>query len=248
MPLHDWTKVNSGLYHHFHQFWSTEICRALNRGPLPKTLSALVEQRSGFKEPDVVAVELNEPDEPWSGGGATAVLERPRTRITRKSDRDHYTDRANRIVIRHRLGRIVAFIEIVSPGNKESAPAIRQFVEKIAEALRQGIHVLVIDPLPPSPRDFNGIHKAIWDEIDVEDFELPASQNRIMASYEIEARGAYAAHIETVGVGDMLPSMPLFIAPGAHVLVPLETSYMSAWQDTPEAVQRLLLPKPTVKS
>ena len=241
MPLHDWTKVNSGLYHHFHQVWAVEISRALNRGRLPKTLSALVEQRSGFKEPDVVAVELAIPEELWSSPGGTAVLDRPRTRITRKSDDEHYSGKASRIVIRHRLGRIVAFIEIVSPGNKDGAPAMQQFVEKIAEALRQGIHVLVIDPFPPSPRDPDGIHKAIWDCIHVEEFELPVNQNRVLASYECEARGAYASHIETVGVGDTLPEMPLFIAPGAHVLVPLEGPYMAAWQDTPEAMQRLVV-------
>ena len=54
MPLHDWTRVPSGLFHHFHQDWSIEITRALNRGRLPKGLSALVERRAGVKEPDVL--------------------------------------------------------------------------------------------------------------------------------------------------------------------------------------------------
>jgi len=238
MPLHDWTKVNSGLYHHFHQGWCWEISRALNRGRLPKNLSALVEQRSGFKEPDVVAVELATPDEPSSSSGGVAVFDRPRTRITRLSDDEHYAGKADRIVIRHRLGRIVAFIEIVSPGNKDSGPAIEQFVEKIANALRQGIHVLAIDPFPPAARDPDGIHKAIWDLIHVEDFKLPADQNRTLVSYEGDS--VYSAFIETVGLGDSLPDMPLFIAPGAHVLVPLESSYMAAWEDTPEAIQRLV--------
>ena len=43
MPLHDWTRVPAGLFHHFHQFWAVEICRKLNRGRLPPGLSALVE-------------------------------------------------------------------------------------------------------------------------------------------------------------------------------------------------------------
>ena len=46
------------------------------------------------------------------------------------------------------------------------------------------------------------------------------------------------AHIETLGLGDPLPDMPLFIAPGAHVLIPLEAAYMNAWEDTPAAVRR----------
>jgi Protein of unknown function (DUF4058) len=241
MPMHDWTKVNSGLYHHFHQVWMVEISRALNRGKLPKNLSALVEQRTGFKQPDVVAVEVTIPDEPWSSSGGTAVLDRPKTRITRKSEDEYYAESASRIVLRHRLGRIVAFIEIVSPGNKDGRPALDEFVEKIVESLRQGIHVLVIDPFPPTPRDPDGIHKAIWDQIHVEDFDLPPNQNRVLASYEFETRGAYTSHIETIGVGDSLPEMPLFIAPGVHVLVPLEGPYMAAWQDSPEAMQRLVV-------
>jgi hypothetical protein len=240
MPLHDWTKVNSGLYHHFHQGWCWEISRALNRGRLPRNLSALVEQRSGVKEPDVVAVELAAPAEPEppARDGGVAILDRPRTRIVRQADDEHYAAKASRIVIRHHLGRIVAFIEIVSPGNKDSVPALDQFIEKIAGALRQGVHVLTIDPFPPTPRDPHGIHKSIWDRIHVEDFELPTDRNRILASYEGDS--VYSAFVETVGVGDSLPDMPLFITPGAHVLVPLESSYMAAWEDSPSAIKRLV--------
>ncbi len=242
MPLHDWTKVNSGIFHHFHQGWCWELGHALNRnGVMPKNLAALVEQKHGFKEPDVVAVELNLPDDTgsgYSGSGGTALLERPKTRVTRQTDDEHYAGKASRIVIRHRLGRIVAFIEIVSPGNKDGAPAIRQFVEKVAEALRSGIHVLVVDPFPPTPRDPDGIHKAIWDCLHVEDFEVPAGQNRVLASYE--GAGVFSAFIETVGVGDTLPDMPLFIAPGEHIMVPLESSYMAAWTASPNAIHRLV--------
>ena len=60
----------------------------------------------------------------------------------------------------------------------------------------------------------------------------------MLASYESD--GVYSAFIETVGVGEPLPDMPLFLTPGAHVLVPLEGPYMAAWEDTPEAVQRLV--------
>jgi len=234
MPLHDWTRVPSGLFHHFHQFWAMEICRKLNRGRLPAELSALVEQRSGPKETDVLAVELAAPDDSAQGGAA--VLERPKTTIQRQTDKAYYADKADRIVIRHHLGRIVAFIEIVSPGNKDGDRALEQFVGKIADVMQQGIHVLVLDLFPPPTRDPAGIHKAIWDQFDREDFELSPQQDRVFASYE--SAGEQIAHIETIGLGDPLPEMPLFIAPGAHVLVPLEESYMSAWEDTPAAVRR----------
>jgi hypothetical protein len=63
MPIHDWTRVPAGLFHHFHQDWSIEIARELNRGRLPRGLSALVKQRAGPLEPDVLAIE--------SAGGTT---------------------------------------------------------------------------------------------------------------------------------------------------------------------------------
>jgi hypothetical protein len=134
-------------------------------------------------------------------------------------------DWTNRIIIRHRLGKIVAFIEIVSPGNKDGAPALKRFVEKVVESLHQGVHVLVIDPFPPTPRDPFGIHKAIRDCIEEEEFDLPADQSRILASYEGDR--LFTGYIETVGVGETLPDIPLFIAPGAHVKVPLENIYGS---------------------
>ncbi len=197
MPLHDWTRVNAGLFHHFHQGWCWEISGALNRGQLPDGYTALVEQRSGSKE------------------------------------------KASRVVIRHQLGRVVAFIEIVSPGNKHDDLSLENFCEKIVEAIRGRVHVLVLDLFPPTRRDPFGIHKAIWDHFEDDDpIEAAAPQNRFFASYE--ADGVNTAYIETLAVGDPLPRMPLFIAPGAHILIPLEDSYIQTWTDTPRSVRQLV--------
>jgi hypothetical protein len=153
MPLHDWTRVPSGLFHDFHQSWSIRIKDALNAGRLPKGLSALVEQRFGPREADVLTVEARKkrqrPGSEEREGLLT--LERPTTKIVRRSTKEIYAGRANRIVVRHHLGRIVAVIEILSPGNKDSRAAIRDFVEKVIDFLRQGIHLLVVDLFPPRP-------------------------------------------------------------------------------------------------
>jgi hypothetical protein len=47
MPIHDWTRVEAGIFHAFHHFWITEIARALNRGLLPADYYALPEQFAG---------------------------------------------------------------------------------------------------------------------------------------------------------------------------------------------------------
>ena len=57
MPMHDWTKVYSGLFHDFHQGWSITIRNALNGGLLPKGMSAFVEHKVGVVEPDVLTVD-----------------------------------------------------------------------------------------------------------------------------------------------------------------------------------------------
>jgi hypothetical protein len=248
MPLHDWTRVPSGLFHHFHQSWSIRIADTLNAGRLPKGLSALVEQRAGAKEADVLTIERRArgPRPGAEGGGGLLMLERPATRIVRRTTKEIYASRANRIVVRHHLGRIVAVIEIVSPGNKDSRAALRDFVEKIIDFLRQGVHVLIVDLFPPTPRDPSGMHKVIWDEIHEEDFSFPEGKDRILASYE--TGGERAAYIEPVAVGDALPNMPLCLANGVYILVPLESTYRATWDANPEelrtAVETGVMPEP----
>jgi len=249
MPIHDWTRVPAGLFHHVHQEWTVEIARALNRGRLPKGIAALVEQRSGPLESDVLAIERRQNPPRWEGNGGVATESRSSTRIVRRTARDFYADRANRVVVRHHLGRIIAVIEIVSPGNKSSRVALRDFVEKTLEFLRSGVHALVLDLFPPTPRDPFGIHKAIWDEIIEEPFVFPAGKDRILVSYEMG--GVHAAYIEPVAVGDELPDMELYLANNFYVMVPLESTYRAAWDASPEdlrtAVETGVVPEPDVE-
>src|SRR5260370_32093297 len=100
MPIHDWTRVPSGLFHDFHQSWSIRIKDALNAGRLPKGLSALVEQRSGPREMDVLTVERRtKPGRAGTGDGAGVLtLERPTTTIMRRTTKEIYAGRANRLV------------------------------------------------------------------------------------------------------------------------------------------------------
>ena len=163
-------------------------------------------------------------------------MERPVTRVVHRTTKQIYATRANQIVVRHRLGRIVAVIEIVSPGNKDSRSALRDFVDKAIDFLRKGIHLLIVDPFPPSPRDPLGIHKVVWDEIADEEFAFPEGKNRTLVSYD--AGHEKVAYLETVGVGDALPDMPLILTQDLHVMVPLESTYQSTWDASPEAYRQ----------
>jgi hypothetical protein len=230
------------LFHAFHQSWSVRIQDALNSGLLPKGYYALVEQRVGGPEPDVIAVESGRGKKAKPDRGGTMVLSPPRTRMVWANEpvAVTYARKANRITVRHPLGAVVAVIEIVSPGNKGSRAAVRAFVQKAIEFLYAGVHLLVIDLFPPTPRDPQGLNKAIWDEFADEAFEPPPDEPMTLAGFD--AGPPQKAYVETVGIGDQLPAMPVFLSPGLHVLVPLETTYAATWAATPEPIRELVAP------
>lgn len=118
-----------------------------------------------------------------------------------------YATKANRIAIHHGLGEVVAIIEVVSSGNKNSRHGLRSFVEEARETLDQGVHLLVIDLFPPGPRNPQDIHKAIGEKVAEEPFELPPDKPLTLAAY---LGGLLKrAYVESVAVGDSLPDMPI---------------------------------------
>ncbi len=137
MPMHDWSRVPAGLFHHFHQHWSIEIAATLNRGRLPKGVAALVEQRSGPKESHVLAIESRgRAQSGFADDPGIATMTPPVTRFVSRTTKQIYATRANLVVLKHHLGRTIAVIEIVSPGNKDSRAALRDFVDKTIAFLR----------------------------------------------------------------------------------------------------------------
>ena len=238
MPIHDWTKVKSGTFHNFHYRWVAAIMDALNAGLLPEGYFAMAEQIVGRPEGDVVALERTNGHSKGSNGMLAVAPPRPQSRFVLPIQQERYADKANRIAIHHDLGDVVAVIEIVSPGNKGSNHAIRAFREKSAELIRQGVNLLVVDLFPPGPRDPQGIHKAIWDELTDEPFELPADKPLTLAAYQAEP--VKTAFVEPVAVGDSLRDMPLFLDGDFYVNVPLEATYQSTWNVLPKEIRSLL--------
>lgn len=248
MPLHDWTRVNSGTYHAFHNAWITHLQEALNEGLLPQDYYALGEQRAGDTGPDVLALhETNGRGEtPGSAGAASgmvAVAEAPpRVQLVQEASLEaaYYLAKRRTLVIRHVTGdRIVALIEIVSPANKHNRAAVADFVDKVLAALRTGIHVMVIDPFPPGGHDPQGMHGAIWADLGEPAYEPPADCPLTLVSYC--AKSPITAHIEPTRVGLALIDMPLFLTKEHYVPTPLEKTYMQAWAGVPQRWQRVIV-------
>ena len=243
MPVHDWTRVKAGIFHHFHHDWITEIARVLNRGLLPPENYALAPQQAAGFGPDVLTLEQtgdqDSLDSPDRGKAGSVSLASPKLKPIAETDMGFYRRKQSTIAIRHISGdTIVAMIEVVSPGNNAGAKALRAFVEKAAELLDHRIHLLIIDLHPRGRRDPQGIHSAIWGEITGEDYLAPRDQPLTLAAYEsgLTVR-AFVVH---VAVGDALAKMPLFLAPEKSIDVPLEVTYQAAFADVPRKWQRVL--------
>ncbi len=240
MPMHDWTRVNAGTYHDFHHEWISEIKRALNRGLLPPDYYAMAEQVAAGFGPDVLTLQ-DMTIEPRSGDGGTATRTRPKSTYFAEFPGTFQAQRKSMVAVRHVSGdRVVAIVEIVSPGNKSTARALKAFVGKACEFLENQVHLLLLDPFPPSPRDPDGIHAAIWDQFTGEAFALPPTRALTLVAYEADID--IRAYIETIAVGEALPEMPLFLAPEYHILVPLEATYQAAWDTVPDRWKRVVAP------
>jgi hypothetical protein len=235
MPIHDWTRVRANRFHHFHQTWTTTLAAALNAGRLPPGYFALAEQRAGGPEPDVIALELSPPPAGAAPPGLAVETAPPRAQIVVRSEAAGYARKANRISVHHPDGEVVAVIEIVSPGNKDSRHAVRAFAQKAMALLQAGIHLLIVDLFPPNRRNPQGMHKVIWDRLCDEPFELPPAKPLTLAAYAVGAE--VVAYVEPVAVGDVLPDMPIFLMPDRYVPCPLEATYQATWDVFPAVLK-----------
>ncbi len=246
MPIHDWTRVDAGIFHDFHLSWIAEIKRSLNGGLLPAGYYALAEQVTGDFGPDVLTLERpvqRSPSATEPSGGVAVAEAPPRVRFHCQPEADMYATKARTVVIRHRSRhQIIAMIEIVSPGNKAGATAFAAFVHKADQTLLSGIHMLIVDLFPPTARDPDGIHRVIWARESDGDFALPADKPLTCVSYVGYPK--LAVYLEPVAVGDPLPDLPLFLTPEVYVPVPLEATYRAAWEAVPEFLRDLLSAPP----
>jgi hypothetical protein len=111
-------------------------------------------------------------------------------------------------------------------------------VIKAAEAIRQGVHLLVIDIHPPTNRDLQGIHGAIVAQMGDHSYQAPLDKPLTLVSYVGMPIGT--AYVEPIAVGDVLPPMPLFLDEGHYVNVPLEETYASAYRGVPQRWKSVL--------
>lgn len=121
MPMHDWERVEAGIYHDFHHEWISDIKGALNRGILPPNHYALAEQVAAGFGPDVLTLQGDpESHEPDSGGGmATFTQVRPKLTPTAKKIGGISPRRMSQIAIRDVTGDARSSTRPVNCSNTE---------------------------------------------------------------------------------------------------------------------------------
>jgi hypothetical protein len=237
MPLHDWTKVDAGIFHDFHSSWIIHLKESLNEGLLPDGYYALAEQHARDRIPDVLTLHVpphGSATLPPPRDRGVALAEAP-PRVSRKLVADGpaaYQIRRRTLAIRHVSDhRIVALVEIVSPGNKDRDSSVDSFVNKVDSALTTHIHVLVADLFPPGKHDPRGIHGAIWARYGAAEYLVPSDRPLTLVSYRADS--VVEAFIEHLAAGDSLIDMPLFIDADFYVNIPLEVTYQAAYRGVP---------------
>ncbi len=232
---------------------------ALNMRLLPEAYYALAEQQGAGFEPDILTLKTKDAtvpdgdrapapaaqpagrDEAFRAPGDGVLVAEPRVRVMAETDLEFYRRRQNVVAVRHVSGdHLVAIVEIVSKGNKSGRKAFNDFVRKATEFLAHEVHLLILDLQPPTPRDPQGIHGAIWDEVAGQEYARPADKPMTLAAYE--SGPVVRAFVEPVGMGDRLIDMPLFLDPGRYVAVPLEETYQLAFDSVPGRWRMVLEP------
>ncbi len=225
----------------FHSRWINSMADALNE-LLPERYFAEPEVHAGASvEIDVGTFDGDRADsgsangQPagdagQSGGAAIAVL--PRTYSPGTPHQSVKTAFANDFEIRvfkdSGGARLIAAIELVSPGNKDDADAGRAFATKCASYLHNSIAVIVVDTV--TDRAAN-LHNEIIPLATSDAVTAMGKGTLYAVAYRPILRNGKATidfWQHQLGLDEPLPTLPLWLNAVLAVPVDLESSYMTA--------------------
>jgi hypothetical protein len=246
MPLRDHFRApldNITSWESLHHQWPAMIVIALNR-QLPARFRAEpgVHQGASF-EVDVSTYDLDSGGEPYTEGtggettGGVAVATRPavwappRATFQAATDLPDQDEFAVLIYDSRRQRRLVAAIEIISPGNKDRPESRRLFVAKCAALVQRRVSVVIVDLV--TTRHFN-LYGELLEYLEQSD---PALAPEPPATYAVACRWTHPgtplgpagwrleAWNHTLTIGQPLPTLPLWLTDDFAVPLELEASY-----------------------
>jgi hypothetical protein len=214
-----------------HATWPVMIVAAL-RPRLPKRYYALPRVHSGMSaEIDVSTYEREENDSfeggaNGSGGGVAAAVwapARPRLHVaTSLPAQDLYEVE---IYDRKRHSRLVAAVEIVSPGNKDRPEARSAFATKCAALLKDRVSVIIVDVVTTRSKS---LYEELLTLIGHSDAEAAGPEGLYSVACRVTKSAnewAFETWPQPLEVGRPLPIMPLWLADNLAVPLELESTY-----------------------
>lgn len=215
----------------FHARWANSIADALQQILPPRYVSEIQIHLGSNVEADVAEFEHPpEPDESspnGSGGVALQTWAPPAPPLTMAAE---FPDEIE-VQVRDMLNdaRLVAVVELVSPGNKDRDGARRGFAAKCVAYLQRGIGLIVADIV--TARRAN-LHNEVIRLLGTgEQYLLPEEASLYSVAYRPARRGKEnQIDLWPVGlaVGGTLPLLPLALRGTRAVPVDLEKTYTEA--------------------
>lgn len=224
MPIHDWTRVKSYVFRDFHAAFTVQIAGLFNTGGLPAGHFAMTDRKIQLHESDRRSIAEVLADQPivvgeagprlrfeWGVRPLRYLRKQPRVKIYRAADR-----------------HVVAVIETVRPDNKQSPAGVRRFAEKVAAYIESGVHVVVIDLLPPGDSDPRGIPGAVWEYFARKTFPTPTAAEPLSVTAFRSHTSWAETFLEPTAVGRTFPLIPLFLTTDLSVPTDQEATYSKA--------------------
>lgn len=239
MPLRDHFRPpldDESSWEGFHGQWPAMIVLGLGKRLPPRYVAAPRVHLGSFAEIDVTTYQRGPPkgaDRPAEsgrsddgGGTAIAVWSPPEATLAVVADLPAQDEYEVRVYDTHRGRRLVAAIEIVSPGNKDRPENRRAFIAKCAALLQEQVSVVVVDLV--TVRHFN-FYADLLEFIGHTDPGLGADPPGIYAAACRTTRQDRRWLVETwfrrLAIGQPLPTLPLWLADNLAVPLELDASY-----------------------
>jgi len=235
MPLRDHFRPpldNVRSWEELHGGWPMMLVATLFRKLPPGYVAGPRVHLGAYFEIDVASYEEDVPASfaaqatPEEGGVATAAWAPPQPTLAVVTDLPDQDEYEVRVYDTRRHRRLVAAVEIVSPANKDRPETRRVFVAKCAALLQQHVSVAIVDVV--TTRKFN-LYSDLLDLIGHADPSLAPEAPPLYAAACRWRRGADSWRLETwahaLGVGQPLPTLPLWLTDNLAVPLELEASY-----------------------
>jgi hypothetical protein len=226
-------------WHSFHQNWAVKMSDRLNEVHLSDSFRALTEGELGVPiGMDVATFERDESGSLFEGrngheGGSVAVAPEvyapPAPAITCEAD---FTDPDLLELKVYHAGsgwNLVAAVELVSESDKDREDARDTFAVKCASYLKHGVSVVVVDAV--ANRSGN-LHNAICDRLGAPDSAFWTSRTGLsVVAYRgvrVKDKDRLDAWPYAIGLGEPLPTVPLWLSADLAVPLELELTYANA--------------------